>query len=102
MRALAQSPRSPAVVALRRSPANDTPRPAPFRSGSPITLETLYEQLQALTAAVQRLAPPKLVTVADAAETLGVSEVTVRRRIKDGRLPSKRVGRAIRVDLRGV
>jgi excisionase family DNA binding protein len=51
---------------------------------------------------VQRLAPPKLVTVADAAETLGVSEVTVRRRIKDGRLPSKRVGRAIRVDLRGV
>ena len=62
----------------------------------------LYERIEALTAAVQRLTPPKLVSVADAAIALGCSQKTVRRRVKSGHLPSKRVGRAVRVDLRGL
>jgi len=39
------------------------------------------------------------VSVPEAAVLLGVSERTVWRRIKDGRLPSRRDGRSVRVDL---
>ena len=46
--------------------------------------------------------PPVLVNVPEAARRLGVSPVTIRRRIRDGRLPVVRVGRAVRVDLSGV
>lgn len=43
--------------------------------------------------------PPGLPTqtVATAARLTGVSEVTIRRRIKDGTLPAYRIGRAIRI-----
>jgi excisionase family DNA binding protein len=37
--------------------------------------------------------------VKEAADVLGVSEVTVRRHVAAGKLPSKRLGRAVRVDL---
>ena len=45
------------------------------------------------------LTPPKLPaqTVATAAHATGFSEVTIRRRIKDGTLPHYRVGRSIRI-----
>jgi len=38
-----------------------------------------------------------LLSVADVAERLNVSEKTVRRQIKDGSLPSHRVGRNLRI-----
>ena len=50
-------------------------------------------------AALRKTVPPALVDVSTAAERLGLSEATVRRRIKDGSLPSQRVGRAVRIDL---
>ncbi len=67
-----------------------------------VTLESLQAQLVALTKAVQALTPPKLVSVAQAALALGSSQKTVRRMVADGRLPSVRVGRSVRVDLRGL
>lgn len=49
--------------------------------------------------AVRRALPAQLVPVAEAARVLGVSVATVRRRVKEGSLPSRRIGRALRVDL---
>jgi excisionase family DNA binding protein len=63
------------------------------------TFETLHAEVAALRVLVEKLAGPKLVTVAEAARRLGVSEVTIRRHIRSGRLPYKRFGRSIRVDL---
>lgn len=48
-------------------------------------------------------APPTLISIAQAAERLGLSTDTVRRRIADGTLPARRVGpRTIRLDARDV
>jgi excisionase family DNA binding protein len=44
-----------------------------------------------------RFAP--LVSVQDAAQRLGVSVNTVRRRVKSGHIPSTRIGKAVRIDL---
>lgn len=49
--------------------------------------------------AVRRALPPRLMTVAEAAAALGVSVGTIRRRVKDGSLPFRRMGRSLRVDL---
>jgi excisionase family DNA binding protein len=42
---------------------------------------------------------PRLVTIAQGAEHLSVSERTVRRAVADGRLPAVRIGRCIRIRL---
>ena len=54
--------------------------------------------VEPLRAELRRLAPPQLLTVEQAAERLGVSTATVRRRIKDGELPATKTGRQYRVD----
>jgi excisionase family DNA binding protein len=82
-------------------------RASPKRSGHEIvaddekrgTFAALHAEVTALRVLVQQLAGPKLVTVAEAASRLGVSEVTIRRHVRSGRLPHKRFGRSIRVDL---
>ena len=43
--------------------------------------------------------PPALVSMNDAASVLGVSISTIKRRVKDGSLPVRRVGRVLRVDM---
>jgi excisionase family DNA binding protein len=63
------------------------------------TFDSLHAEVTALRVLVEQLAGPKLVTVAEAANRLGVSEVTIRRHVRSGRLPYKRLGRSIRVDL---
>jgi excisionase family DNA binding protein len=40
-----------------------------------------------------------LVSVHEAAERLGVSVNTVRRRVKSGEIPCTRIGKALRIDL---
>lgn len=67
---------------------------APFRQD----VRRLTEELTSLRHAL----PPTLLTVVEAAKALGVSVATVRRRVKDGSLPLRRVGRLIRVDLGGL
>lgn len=67
----------------------------------PVTLDEIAEHLARLTRAVEALRPTVLVSVNEAARRLGVTSKTVRRRIRDGKLPVKRIGRAVRVDLRG-
>jgi excisionase family DNA binding protein len=67
-----------------------------------VQLAPLREALYGLTAEVQALRdrlPPSLVSVTEAARALGLSVATVRRRVKDGSLPSCRVGRSRRIDL---
>lgn len=52
--------------------------------------------------ATTNIAPPstaRLVSLATAAETIGVSTKTLRRRISDGTVRGYRVGRLVRVDL---
>jgi excisionase family DNA binding protein len=56
-------------------------------------------QLHAAVQAVRRALPPPLVSELEAAKLIGVSLSTVRRRVKDGSLPVRRVGRRVLVDL---
>lgn len=66
------------------------------------TLDDVFAQLERLTRVVEGLEarlPSPLVTVAQAAVALGVSEITIRRMVKRGRLRSFRIGRAVRVDV---
>ncbi len=68
----------------------------------PGALATLTEGIARLDAEVRALRqalPPRLGTLREAADLLGVSYATVRRRVRDGSLPVRRVGRALRVDL---
>jgi len=68
----------------------------------PGVLRSLVAEVAALRAEVASLRstlPPALVTLAEAAERLGVSVRTLRRRVKDGTLPVRRIGRSLRVDL---
>jgi excisionase family DNA binding protein len=62
-------------------------------------LRTEISRLSAQVEAMRRAIPPALVPVREAAQALGVSEATVRRRIRDGDMPTVRVGRSVRVDL---
>jgi excisionase family DNA binding protein len=89
---------APTGVFLRASPKRSARELVPDddRRG---TFETLHAEVTALRVLVEQLAGPKLVTVAEAARRLGVSEVTIRRHVRSGRLPYKRFGRSIRVDL---
>ena len=63
---------------------------------------SLQGQVETLTAAVRTLArqiPAPLVSVHEAAERLGVSVNTVRRRVKSGEIPCTRIGKVLRIDL---
>jgi excisionase family DNA binding protein len=65
----------------------------------------LADEVRRLAATVEALArssPPALVPVEEAARALGLSVSTVRRRVKDGAIPSRKLGRALRVDLAGL
>lgn len=64
---------------------------------SPVLAE--LRRLTAEVEALRRALPARLVKMREAAEQLGVSLATVRRRVKDGSLPSKKLGRSVRVDL---
>ena len=58
-------------------------------------LRRLAEKIDALSSRL----PPLLAPIPDAAEILGVSVSTVRRGIRDGSIPYRRIGRSVRVDL---
>jgi excisionase family DNA binding protein len=65
-------------------------------------LAPVVAEMRATSAALESLRqslPAQLVTVPEAAQRLGLSAATVRRRVKDGTLPARRVGKSIRVDL---
>ncbi len=65
-------------------------------------LAPLHTRIDRLTTAVEALRkalPPALVPVREAAQALGVSEITIRRRISEGLIPTVRIGRSVRVDL---
>jgi excisionase family DNA binding protein len=47
---------------------------------------------------LRRALPTQLVDVPTAARLAGVSEKTIRRKIRSGEIPSRRIGRAVRVD----
>jgi excisionase family DNA binding protein len=68
----------------------------------PIEMQALRSDVTQLRAAVEQLRralPPVLLSVGDAASALGVSTVTVRRMIRNGRLAHVRIGRSVKVDL---
>lgn len=54
----------------------------------PVAVRTLARQI-----------PAPLVSVHEAAERLGVSVNTVRRRVKSGEIPCTRIGKVLRIDL---
>src|ERR1700690_2530811 len=63
---------------------------------------TLQDQVELLTVAIRSLErhlPAPLVSVQEAAERLGVSGKTVRRRVKAGDIPCTRISKAVRIDL---
>lgn len=68
----------------------------------PETVADLRRDVAHLMAAIERVEkrlPSPLASVQQAAEVLGCSVPTIRRKVKAGEIPSVRVGRAIRVDL---
>lgn len=56
-------------------------------------------ELRRQISVLQAIQPLSIVTVPEAAERLGVTQATVRRMLKAGRLRSVRVGNRVRVDL---
>ncbi len=59
-------------------------------------------ELRKLTASVEAmraLSPPLLLPIPDAAKLLEVSVSTVRRGIRDGSIPHRRIGRSVRIDI---
>ena len=63
---------------------------------------SLKGQVETLTAVVRtraRQIPAPVVSVHEAAERLGVSVNTVRRRVKSGEIPCTRIGKVLRIDL---
>ncbi|MFI5299925.1 MAG: helix-turn-helix domain-containing protein [Polyangiales bacterium] len=62
-------------------------------------LRDALARLQVDVKALRDAVPPALLTTAEAAKALGVSEATVRRHVRSGELPSVKVGAAVRVDL---
>ncbi len=67
-----------------------------------IPLHAEIARLVAQVEAMRNAIPPTLVPVREAAQALGVSEITIRRRISAGRIPIVRIGRSVRVDLAGL
>lgn len=65
-------------------------------------IQPLVEELRRVSGeltALRRALPPQLMSMREAAAQLGVSLSTVRRQVKSGELPCRRIGRAVRVDL---
>lgn len=61
----------------------------------------VLSELRRLTAeveALRRALPTRMLSISEAAEHLGISVATVRRRVRDGSLPSKKLGRSVRID----
>ncbi|AGC43303.1 hypothetical protein MYSTI_01974 [Myxococcus stipitatus DSM 14675] len=65
-------------------------------------LATEVKRLAAEVDRLRRAMPAQLVTARRAAEVLGVNERTVRRRIQDGTIPARQVGKRLLVDLAAV
>jgi excisionase family DNA binding protein len=65
-------------------------------------IEAKLDRLLAELAALRASQSPRLVSPSEAAKALGVSIATCRRRIADGTLPARHVGRRVVVDLSGV
>lgn len=83
---MAAPPPSPDLLAAVRAAVREELEPE---------LRLLRDQVDAL----RRNSPPQLVTVAEAAKLLGLSVRTVSRHIKSGEIPTRRIGRSVRVDL---
>jgi excisionase family DNA binding protein len=64
---------------------------------APVVAE--LRELRATVEALRAASPPTLVTVGEACRLTGLSPATVRRRVADGTMPSRRIGRSVRVDL---
>jgi len=64
-----------------------------------VILQDQVEQLTVAIRSLERHLPAPLVSVHAAAERLGVSVNTVRRRVKSGHIPCTRIGKAVRIDL---
>jgi len=91
------SPDSARVVPRRSAEENEDKM---SRTGELVVI--LQDQVEQLTVAIRSLErhlPAPLVSVQDAAERLGVSVNTVRRRVKSGDIPCTRIGKALRIDL---
>jgi excisionase family DNA binding protein len=68
----------------------------------PVEVQALRAEVVRLRATLEQLRrslPPALLSVGDAARSLGISEVTVRRMIRRGELAHVRIGRSVKVDL---
>jgi len=68
----------------------------------PAALEAMAGEIAELRrqiSVLQAVQPLAIVTVPEAAERLGVTQRTVRRMLKTGRLKSVRIGNRVRVDL---
>jgi hypothetical protein len=55
--------------------------------------------IAAVTTAIRQAQPARLLSVADAAAELGISQCSVRRHVADGSLPSRKVGARVLVDM---
>lgn len=94
------SPDSAKVGPRRSAEEPEEPEDKMSRTGELVVI--LQDQVEQLTVAIRSLErhlPAPLVSVQDAAERLGVSVNTVRRRVKSGHIPSTRIGKAVRIDL---
>jgi excisionase family DNA binding protein len=81
------------VADARRMPERSSTQQSPsIVSGD---LRRLAEKIDAISSRL----PSLLVPIPDAAAALGVSVSTVRRGIKSGDLPHRKIGRSVRVDL---
>jgi len=88
----------PGRVGPRRS-ADETEEKMSRTGELVVILQDQVEQLTVAIRSLERHLPAPLVSVHDAAERLGVSVNTVRRRVKSGHIPSTRIGKAVRIDL---
>lgn len=69
------------------------------RSESPALLGLAVERLGDELRHLRRALPPQLGPMSEAARLTGLSMSTVKRRVKDGSIPSRKVGRSVLVDL---
>lgn len=74
-------------------------RPADASGQPPAALAAELRRLVGEVAALRSALPPLLVTADVAAEVLGVSLSTVRRMIRAGDLPTRRLGHSVRIDI---
>jgi excisionase family DNA binding protein len=61
-------------------------------------LQAELRSARAELAEIKARLPPSLVSIEEAVRLTGVSESTLRRRIREGSLPVTRIGRAVRID----